>query len=102
MYYQQGDVILETVKNVIGNECKPTEKGYVLAEGEVTGHSHRITEKDKVQLFEQEGTLYLKVLENAPLIHEEHKTIIIPQGDYIVKRVNEYDHFLEESRKVQD
>ncbi len=85
---RQGDVILipasETVK---GNKLAHL----TLAEGEVTGHRHCITQGE-AELYEQNGMLYLKVLSpTALLTHEEHQAIAIPKGDWIVRIQREYE-----------
>jgi len=62
----------------------------ILAEGEATGHKHEIVEGD-IELFEVEGTLYLRVKsEEAKLAHPEHKTIAIEKGTYEVDHQREY------------
>lgn len=62
-----------------------------LAEGEVTGHRHRISD-GKAELYENSGVLYLKVLsESATLTRVEHKPIQIPQGNWMVRREREYE-----------
>jgi len=95
---QQGDVILVKVLEIKGKKLNHL----VLAEGELTGHCHQITKGD-AELYEHEGTLFLKVLsKTAELTHQEHKTIILPKGDFEIKRVREYDHFAEEAKRVQD
>jgi hypothetical protein len=84
---RQGDVILQPIAQISGKKLPHL----TLAEGEVTGHSHRISD-GKAELYEKDGTLYLRVLsENATLIHEEHKGIAIPQGDWMVKLQREYE-----------
>ncbi|WP_427162595.1 hypothetical protein ACQFX9_14230 [Aliinostoc sp. HNIBRCY26] len=83
---RQGDVILIPVPEVTG-EMIPH---LTLAEGEVTGHKHRITE-GKAELLNKDGTLYLRVIsETALLSHEEHHAIKIPQGHWMVKIQREY------------
>ncbi|MBN3926004.1 MAG: hypothetical protein HWQ37_23430 [Nostoc sp. NMS4] len=78
---RQGDVILLPVQQVEGQKIPHL----TLAEGEATGHKHRITE-GKAELSEKYGTLCLRVFsESALLAHEEHKAISIPQGDWMVK-----------------
>jgi hypothetical protein len=55
-----------------------------LAEGEVTGHRHHISQGE-AELHERNGTLYLKMLSpTALLTHEEHQPLSILQGDWIV------------------
>ena len=84
---RQGDVILLSVEQTQGQKlCHLT-----LAEGEVTGHKHRISD-GQAELYEENGTLYLRVLsETATLTHEEHNAISIPQGDWMVRIQREYE-----------
>ncbi len=84
---RQGDVILLPVQEVAGQKIHHL----ILAEGEVTGHKHRISE-GKAELSEQDGTLYLRVFSSsALLVHEEHQDIFIPQGHWMVKIQREYE-----------
>lgn len=84
---RQGDVILQRIKLTSGKKLSHL----TLAEGEVTGHSHQIT-RGNAELYEKDGTLYLKVLsETASLTHEEHKPVKIPQGNWIVRIQREYE-----------
>jgi hypothetical protein len=92
---RQGDVILLSVQQTV-SKAAPQELGkklphLTLAEGEVTGHSHRISD-GQAELYEKDGTLYLRVLsETATLTHEEHKAIKIPQGSWMVRIQREYE-----------
>ncbi len=98
MYYQQGDVIVTKVSDIRGKKVNHL----TLAKGEATGHHHTIT-KGEAELYEHEGTLFLRVQsDEAELTHQEHKTVVLPKGDYQIGIVREYDHFFEESRNVQD
>lgn len=73
----------------------------ILAEGEVTGHAH-VLDSD-VDVFEMEnGTKEFSIDKEVTIIHEEHKPIKIPAGDWVSDRVVEYDHLAEEARKVVD
>lgn len=84
---RQGDVILLPVQQSEGKE----QSQMTLAEGEVTGHKHRITE-GQAQLDEKVGTLHLRVIsETALLTHEEHKAISIPQGNWTIRIQREYE-----------
>jgi hypothetical protein len=97
-YYQQGDVLIKKTNEIKGKKLKHL----TLARGEATGHHHTITKGD-AELYEDEGTLYLKVLsDNAELAHQEHKTIVLPRGEYEIDIVKEYDHFSEEVRRAAD
>jgi hypothetical protein len=84
---RQGDVILQPTNQIAGKKLPHL----TLAEGEVTGHSHRISD-GQAELYERDGTLYLRVLsETATLTHEEHKAIKIPQGNWMVNIQREYE-----------
>lgn len=100
---QQGDVLIKSIKTLPKNlkKVERTARGYVLAEGEVTGHYHAIA--DEIELFEDEnGNLFIKNNKEATLNHDEHKPDTIPPGIWEVGKVNEYDHFEEAARKVAD
>ena len=107
MFFQQGDVILEKV-NLIPKGTKKkkrTPRGYILAEGEVTGHAHVI--EQEIEFYEKapltgRPQLFVKNKQPVKIKHEEHKTFTLPIGNWEVKRVREYDHFKEESRRVED
>ena len=92
---RQGDVILLPVQQT--NDVAPLQEmgqklpHLTLAEGEVTGHRHRISD-GQAELHEQNDTLYLHVTsESATLTHEEHKAIQIPQGSWIVRIQRQYE-----------
>lgn len=97
--YRQGDVILIGVAKIPENKRKLCHS--VLAEGEVTGHKHQVTEGD-IELYEDVvGGIYLKVFSrDAKITHEEHGLIKLPKGDYEVKYQREYSP--EGWRKVND
>jgi hypothetical protein len=97
--YRHGDVLVESVKTIPAGAVKRTH--LVLAEGELTGHSHRIADPGSAELHQAGTELYLRVLaENATLLHQEHGPINIPQGDYRVWRQREYSP--REIRTVRD
>lgn len=85
---RQGDVLLIPTSETVNNTKLPH---LTLAEGEVTGHRHRITQ-GKAELYEYAGTLYLKVRSpTALLTHEEHQPIAIAKGDWLVRIQREYE-----------
>ena len=95
---QQGDVVIVKCCGVRGKKLKHL----TLAFGEATGHHHTITKGD-AELYEQNGTLYLKVnSDSAELTHQEHDVVEIPQGEYQINIVKEFDHFKEEAKRVVD
>lgn len=91
---RQGDILLVPVDEIPkGLRPVPREQGrMVLAHGEVTGHAH-VIEGDAVflaeDLEEMEGR-FLKVEQDAELVHDEHSTLKVPAGSYEVRRQREY------------
>lgn len=84
--YRQGDVLI--VKASIPKKAKKREgHNKILVHGELTGHSHRLASGE---IYSLDGTLYFRS-GNTELIHEEHDTIHIPEGEYRVIRQREYD-----------
>lgn len=85
---RQGDVLLLPIHySKLSGQKLPH---LTLAEGEVTGHSHRIS-TGKAELYEREGVLYLRVLsEQATLQHEEHQHLNIPRGEWMIHIQREY------------
>lgn len=81
MLYRHGDVLIQKTNELpTGAEQRP---GTILARGELTGHSHRIEDPSTVQLWQHNGEIFVEVLaEQARLIHEEHKPIVLSRGFY--------------------
>ena len=100
---QHGDVCIEATK--IPDSAKRREGDLILAEGEVSGHAHRVACPDGVEaeLLELGDRIFLRIMGgDASVVHEEHKEITIPAGEYEISRVQEYDHFAQEARTVTD
>jgi hypothetical protein len=62
-------------------------------------HHHRI--RGKFQIAKKADDIFVHS-KGAELFHEEHKTIPLEEGFYKLNIVVEYDHLLEESRRVID
>lgn len=111
MKLRQGDVLISKVGGVKGKK-KENKDGLVLAYGEVTGHRHLVVcEKDGAELYEENGTLYLHVEEEATLFHgttdqikrqrrgekfdfakeDCHAPVALPKGDFEIKIQREYE-----------
>lgn len=87
--YRQGDVLIAAVHCIPDSAVR--RDGFVLAYGELTGHSHRLENPSTAELFESDGSLYLRVTaEVARVAHEEHRPIILPRGQYVIWLQREY------------
>jgi tetratricopeptide (TPR) repeat protein len=96
-FMRQGDVLLIPAKLIEATVVLPHQRqaDLTLAEGEVTGHRHRVAE-GKAELYRTDKAMILKVhSETALLVHEEHQPLQIPRGNWVVKIQRGYhsDHF---------
>lgn len=101
--YRQGDIKIKSIQQADISNLKRKDD-LVLAEGEMTGHSHRITSGQVKLYWNQEvgGTMILDVIEPAELYHEEHESIKLPPGKYEISKQVEWDWFTKMSRTVAD
>lgn len=90
MLWRQGDVYIESITSI--PETAVPRPDAVLADGELTGHSHRIEDWASAKVFEDRGQLFLDVEANsARVVHEEHGPIVLHRGSYRVWRQREFD-----------
>ncbi len=97
--WRHGDVFIQACDRIPAGAMKLPH--CILAKGEITGHAHRIEQRDVAQLFRHDGLLYLRVTgEQATVTHEEHAPISFPRGTYKVWIQREYSP--QEIRRVLD
>ena len=97
--FRHGDVMIESVDQLPKTSRKSSH--VILAHGEVTGHSHRIEDREAAVLYECPEGLFLEVTAaKAKVVHEEHQTIELEKGLYRVWRQREYSP--EEIRTIRD
>lgn len=97
--YRQGDVLVmplarkEAGVNNIPEKLKRT-KNCTLALGEATGHHHSVLDGSAIGFADDEKALSkfveAKSTAGAPLVHQEHDTIVLPEGQYRVFGQVEY------------
>jgi hypothetical protein len=89
MLWRQGDVYILTVDSI--PETARQLPHCILAEGEATGHSHRILQTESAQLFELGKQHFLRVLADpVAVVHDEHASVTLPPGLYRVWQQREY------------
>ena len=90
----KGDVLIVAVDAIPTNATPVarSKRGVILAEGEVTGHAHRIPSRHANLFRTESDARYMRVEGTAPvaLNHEEHTTVDIPPGNYRVTIHHEY------------
>jgi hypothetical protein len=129
--YQQGDVVMYKLNDedfkTFSNENKAgesypivnytgqTDTKAVFAFGEVTGHTHRVEMSDMLKnagvslhmdYNRKAGVDVPNAFEvhneSVELQHEEHDTITLPPGNYVVKIVREFNHITRRAQYVAD
>ena len=97
--WRHGDVFIQSCEEVPDGANRLPH--LILAKGELTGHAHRIREREGNELFELDDSLYLRVTgEQATVTHEEHAPISLDRGVYRVWIQREYSP--EAIRRVVD
>ena len=128
--YQQGDVVMYKLSDEDFKDYSNEDKGSqydivnytgqtntkaVFAFGEVTGHTHRV---EMSEMLKDAGvSLHMDYNseagvdvpnafevhnESVELQHEEHDTITLPPGNYVVKIVREFNHITRRAQYVAD
>lgn len=89
MLWRHGDVLIAQTPSI--PEFATRASSPILVRGEITGHSHRIEDSTTAEVWvARNGELYLKILAATRVIHEEHKPITLPPGNYRVWQQREY------------
>jgi len=70
---RQGDVLLEKVDRLPPKEIKP-QREVVLAEGELTGHAHRV-KSSAIYDWSEDNQRYIMVKGEGELFHEDHDPV---------------------------
>ncbi len=100
-YGFQGDVVIKKVERIEEFGSMKVKNDGVLAEGEVTGHMHKLFGEFDLRQ-DKDNNLYFEVKEDVTLKHQEHSPIVIGPGFYKVEIQKEFDHFQERARRVLD
>jgi hypothetical protein len=100
---RQGDLLFVPVGKMPENATR-IETG-IIAEGEATGHHHRLAVLEDAELAAHwDGTKMVKVGPNGvTVVHEEHGPVMLaPNTTYAVHQAREYDYLAEATRFVAD
>ena len=105
---RQGDLLFipqqETAQHVLDFAVAGKRKNGVIAEGEATGHHHRVATIEDATVFQAYNDVYVKVGPNGvSIVHEEHGPVkLAPETTYKVNRAREYDYLAANTRFVAD
>lgn len=117
MIFRQGDILMTRVKGMEKKKYSLIPNSKTVALGELTGHHHTFSEQSQVLLYkdnsasssssqqqeQQEDPTLIEVKSGvAELVHQEHNTILLPEGTYKVTREMEYNPFLNQIQRTAD
>ena len=88
-FYRQGDLLFRRIPKLPSNT--QSLKTDIVAEGETTGHKHRL--QGNAQLYQFADEKYVSVTGRAELVHEEHKKITLEDGVYAIIQEREFNPF---------
>lgn len=102
---RQGDVLLVPTQQPQSRltQALRSWRGWVLAEGEQTGHAH-VIDSDLASLFHDKelAKRFLRVDAPVDLTHEEHNAITVQPGWYEVRIQRQFDPTRRTARAVND
>lgn len=96
--YRQGDLLIVRASQPVPRtqNARPIADG-IIERGEATGHAHRLVDGEA---WQDRGDTFIRSSGLAALSHDEHETIILPEGEYRVVRQREFT--AEGDRVVRD
>ncbi|MFX0094381.1 MAG: hypothetical protein ACFFBD_21775 [Candidatus Hodarchaeota archaeon] len=83
--YRQGDLLFRKVDSIPKRARKNSSP--IILEGEATGHAHQI---ENGAIFDHWENMFIKADQGAVVVHEEHASLNLEEGNYIVIRQREY------------
>jgi len=105
---RQGDLLfvpLHEGKHILEHAtAERVRKNGVIAEGEATGHHHRVETLEDATVFQAYNDTYVNVGANGvSIVHEEHGPVRLePETVYKVNRAREFDYLADNARYVAD
>ena len=92
--YRHGDLLIKQIDH-IPLSAKPLSTS-IIAEGEITGHNHKLYGSHQVYGTHSQNPriiepTYFQAKEDISLKHQEHNTLKISKGNYVVVHEREYN-----------
>ena len=90
--------------------CTHIMGGEIIAEGEISGHKHKIFGSAQVNIrpsfvnrpINENSEIWFNAFDEIKLEHEEHKTLEIPKGVYKVTKEQQFDPFQGITQRMVD
>ena len=97
--YRHGDLTIKQVAKIPDNVIQLSTN--IIALGEKTGHNHQLV--GQVQVYETpDKQIHFEASQDVIVKHQEHNTLKIAKGNYVVIHEREYDPFKNIEQEVID
>src|SRR5437016_14279292 len=103
--YRHGDVLFQEVQKielVYNTQTSEDEKKGIIQRGESTGHAHVIEDMTGVGIFSNWRDRFLKAEQAFTILHEEHKSLTLPAGNYRIRIPRGFAYLKRAARMVVD
>ena len=94
-FWRQGDIYFVKLDEEPRSSDSRAVKNGIIAKGETTGHSHRLSQSSMAQgalLSLMGSSMFLRAPQaGATVVHDEHGPIDLPHGSYAVIHQQEFD-----------
>ena len=94
-FWRQGDIYFVKLDEEIDPARATPVKNGTIAKGELTGHSHRLSQSSMASgalLYLVGRSMFLRSPQTgATIVHDEHDEIELPAGSYAVVPQQEFD-----------
>ena len=100
--YQHGDVVLFSIDSIPKTAIKRNLVEKLVVEKGEGVNTHVINDIANIELLEDNDTMYLNVLRELDIDHEEHGKITIEPGFYVKEIERQFDYEKEIERNVID
>ncbi len=84
---------------------KVTNGDHIIADSETEGNFHMVAVKDGVDIYEHEGTLFIRNEVETEIYCPDktrHDTVVLPEGEWEIDIAKEFDYLADEERQVRD
>tara|TARA_B100000586_G_scaffold135127_1_gene97780 strand:+ start:126 stop:473 length:348 start_codon:yes stop_codon:yes gene_type:complete len=104
--YRHGDLLIKQIDHIPLSAQRLSTS--IIAEGEVTGHNHKLYGSHQVygthssQNWRIIEPTYFQAKEEISLKHQEHNTLKISKGNYVILHEREYNPFKNIQEEVVD
>ena len=100
-----GEAIVSSSKIPTGAKNITKGDSHIIADSETTANYHKVLVKDGVDIYEHEGTLFIKNTVETEIFCPDktrHDSVVLPEGEWQIDIAKEFDYLADNERQVRD